>query len=521
MEMSKDLWEDFDTGEVYIRDRWQFELKSEFFPRSTLSTSQYVQEFYLFIPSSLQINPNTYPKHQFYFDQTNFIRYKTPRFTFDELFDLNNQASPFTRLFSLPVKADNSSEYEHLEDELKLFANVVRSSLRDEIKSLISKITSTNSEIDPDLEMQVTDLCKNLNQVYQVYDQIKLKYLNVITSPFFVQQVTYTREFIDGIISHYLTRLLESVRLKNQKGMANIDDMLCSFLINQNFFESNLSLNSISNRANKIQGEQFLYKSSLLNKFVLDALQLTTNRFSMDQRYHHWISSLSAGVAMLLYFSLYVWLGGVFIINSAPFIFLTVIIYVLKNQIEDWLNTVSYLHASRLFSDYTTVIQSLDRKNTLGKIQEFVTFIRPEQLSEELRDIRNTESHTTLEGLQRTENVLFYKRIIEINNTICNTRRHGFNIIFRFNIHQFLHKASDPLETHLILDPITRKLLHIHLPKVYHLNLIIKTTEASVAVPSRGNEVIKPRVEFKVLRIIIDKNGIKRIEQLEGQQAQH
>lgn len=73
--------EDLTSGELQIRDRWQFELKSEFFPSSSQKNSHYNQEFYFFIPNALQINKLTYRKEDFYIDLTNLIRYKTPTFS--------------------------------------------------------------------------------------------------------------------------------------------------------------------------------------------------------------------------------------------------------------------------------------------------------------------------------------------------------------------------------------------------------------------------------------------------------
>ena len=45
------FWEDVDSGEVHIRDKWQFALKSEFFPQPEKSQNHSIDEFYLFIPN--------------------------------------------------------------------------------------------------------------------------------------------------------------------------------------------------------------------------------------------------------------------------------------------------------------------------------------------------------------------------------------------------------------------------------------------------------------------------------------
>lgn len=506
------LWEDFDTEEVHIRDKLQFELKSEFSPQPGLPFNQYTQEFYLFIPNSLQINPGTYSKSQFYFDQTNLIRYKTPEFTFEQLFDRNDPRSPLTRVFKLCGSDDTPLHREQLSDELKLLANVVRSALRDEVKGLIALLSATTHTGDfTNFKSRTELLCKNVRQFHESYAEVQQKFLSHWSDQTFYSQLLYIKEFISDVVSHYFAGLLENLRLKTSGNLQAIDDMLCDVLLLEMRANDMLSngKQGKSGKSNSIEGENYLYRYGLLNKFVLDALYLTINRFTLEQRYQHWIGGLSAGIAMLLYLSLFVWLGTVFVINSAPFVLLTVVTYILKDRIKEWLRSYSYLQASHWFPDYTTIIQTLDQKSDLGLIKESFSLIDPDQLPQQLRDARNAEFNTVLETFQRPENVLFYKRIVSIKTLQRDhevSRRHNLNIIFRFNIHRFLLKASDPIERHLTLDPLTRKLIDLRLPKVYHLNMII--------VSSVMNNGDKARTELKKLRIVVDKNGIKRIEQL-------
>lgn len=211
---------------------------------------------------------------------------------------------------------------------------------------------------------------------------------------------------------------------------------------------------------------------------------------------------------MLFYFSLFILMGSVFVINSAPFIILTVGIYVLKDRIKEWLRILSYQNVSKWFPDYTTEIFSPDKKNKIGVIKESFSFIEEPQLSEELRQLRNAEFHSVLEAVRRPESVLYYKRSVSLNGASksSTSRRSSLNIIFRYNIDRFLRKASEPFEEVLTIDPATQQLVPLYLPKVYHLNLIIRTTLTEGDKP--------PKIDLKKLRIVINKNGIKRIEQI-------
>src|SRR5262245_28711441 len=115
-----EYFEDLQSGRIQIRDKWQFEFKSELFPFSHLRSNIHTQEFYFFIPNSLQINDQTYTKAQFYQDQTNLIRFKTPTFTFEELIDKDNAEVPLVRILMLCDLTYSKETEELIEDEIKL-----------------------------------------------------------------------------------------------------------------------------------------------------------------------------------------------------------------------------------------------------------------------------------------------------------------------------------------------------------------------------------------------------------------
>lgn len=508
------FWEDIDSGELHIRDRLQFALKSDFFPQQGSTRNYYTQEFYLFVPGSLQINRTTYSSEQFYLDETSLIRYKTPEFSFSELLDRHNEASPLTRVILLCDKENTPENGELLAEELKLMANVVRSTLRRESKQLIFLLQSARvvSTASRDFITAINHLCDSHDQLRATYAQAQNTFQIKWKDPLFLRQFVYIDEFLSDVSIHYFTGILENLRLTSHEHLMEADAALCKVLVNEvqrSNQDSIVHKNSNSDSTSALEGENALYRANLLNKFVLDALLLVTNRHSLNQRFENWIGGISAGVAMLVYFTLYVWLWGIFVINSEPFILLTVIIYVLKDRIKEGLRAASFQVAAKLFPDFTTVIQSTDQKRNLGVLKESFSFLTQTQVPQEIKEVRNAQFHAVLETFQRPESILFYKRAVQIN-TIAkphDPRLSALNVIFRLNIYRFVRQASDPIESHLTIDPKTLKLKNVKLPKVYHLNLIIRSTS--------WTEDHTPKVELKKLRLIVDKNGIKRIDQLQ------
>ena len=463
------------SGEIHIRDKWQFELKSEFFPLKGGAQNVYTQEFYFFIPNSLQINEENYSKSNFYNDQTNFIRYKTPIFTFTSLIDPTNSLSPLARLRCLKGQ-------EGYVDELKLLGNIVRSALRRQTHAIVEMLEASPFDKSA-VEKAVALLCDNLRCLHSEF--------TVLMEPD-DSYYLYTNQFLRSTICHYLTGLLTKIR-SSHHDLAATDTLICQLLVEEQEAPTN-------------GGEPTMYRQGLLNKFILDALLLVTNRSSPDKRFKNIIGSFAAGIAMFIYLMFFIWQGQMFLINSEPFILATVVLYILKDRLKEGLRALSFRQALKWFSDYTTEILSPDGTTQLGKLKESFSFLNSDTLPQEIIEMRNKEFHSILEEFPRPETIIYHKKRVEMYPlaTRQRARRHGLNMIYRFTIFRFLNKADNATTSYLTIDPSNFHFLRQTLPKVYHVNIILRNRYTKADGTTQ--------VELKKFRLILDKNGIKRIE---------
>src|SRR5689334_19493388 len=79
-----------------IHDRKQFEIKLEYQPSGDDPKSRYLVETWCFLPASLNVDAETYPRADFYADLHNYIRLKTPVLALDEI--LAAPHSPLVKL---------------------------------------------------------------------------------------------------------------------------------------------------------------------------------------------------------------------------------------------------------------------------------------------------------------------------------------------------------------------------------------------------------------------------------------
>lgn len=504
------FWEDFEKDEIHVRDKWQFELKSTFVPISTQPESIFSQEFYIFIPNSLQINDQTYPKARFYEDQTNLIRYQTPPFSFSELMDIHNKNSPLTRLKLFQKHSAAVDEEQAFEKELKLFANVFRSTLRDNVHIIIEGLLrAQDSESLQSCLKMVHQLVNQVQPALKKYCDEAQELSLTWTETEHIKLLGYVRDYLSISINYSLSTLLDAIRQLHQPIFQEMDAVLCKILKEEKEYRENRHLEPLQMNQDSNLNESILYQSSLLNKYFIDVLLLITSRAAIDQKYRNLIGGIAAAIAMSFYILLFIWQGAVFVINSEPFILFTVIIYVLKDRLKDELKTLSFNQAFKWFSDFKTEIISPSGRFVVGELKESFSFINENNVPKEVAEVRSREFHTYLETIKRPERVIYYKKTVTIFKNLTqedSSRLQALNIIFRYDIHRFLSKASDPYEPHVTLDTETLELIQKEMPKIYHVNIILKT---SLAQPD-GSQ----KTELKKFRLVIDKEGIKRVENI-------
>lgn len=498
-------------GEIHQRDRLQFELKSDFIPTSQIKKNIYSQEFYFFIPAVLRVNKYNYSKQQFYRDQTNLIRYKTPELSLKEIIDEKSRFSPLKKIYSSINSLQTSENIKTIQNELKLLGNIVRSALRRDCQLLIEEFDDCKNSNDFKKEIwneKINVFYQEIKEFYCRYYQMQEKFTEKWSDSILFKHFLYVSEFISNSISFYSTGLLDHLTNFIEDKFAVSKERLSKLILEEDEKNKDLYHISIDEDEDSSQNEYILYRKGLLNKFVLDSLLLNFKTKAPKDQYSHLIAGIAAGIAMLFYLLLFIFQGDVFVINSTPFVILTVILYILKDRLKDGIKTLYKKKSFKWFPDYTTKIYTSDKQHKIGKLTESFSFVNHKQLPGNIKHIRNIQFHTILETVKRPETVIYYKKELTLES--CkkkkNRETHSLNTIFRFNIHQFLQKASNPYTSYLKLNSENLELKERRLPKVYHLNIIMLNKH--FANDSQIEE------EIKKFRLIVDKNGIKRIESL-------
>lgn len=506
--MIEDFWTESNEGEIHARDHLQFELKSEFKIHPELSQNLYRQDVFIFIPSTLHINQQTYTKERFYHDQINIIRYKTPSLSLLELMNSSQSNSPLYRIKHFLELGEKKFPLASVTDELKLFGAIYKARVREKVYAIIETIESPSSlEQTSHQSQEIAVLCEETHHVLEMFRSLRG---SAIADYPHLLSLFRTFKYIDEILSvtteDYFLILLKALR-NNGEHHQQSDQMVCQSILREKMYRQAHDLGPKTSPKHRFVNEAVLYREGLLKRYILESLRLQSHRFSLEEKHKDMLGAIAAGIAMFIYMGLFVWKSPVYVLNSFPFVALAVVLYILKDRVKEGIKNIYHRQARKWFPDYSTEIKS-PKGFKIGRLSENFSFIEPEDLPKGFLHIRNHQFHDELEAMKRYETIIHYKREVLLNKQKNNQedRRKELTAIFRFNVSHFLEKAGNPVQPILSIDPYTQEITEKMLPKVYHLNIIIQNTFLDLNGETES--------EIKLFRVVVDKHGIKRVEHL-------
>lgn len=515
-----DLQDALSEGDIHLRDKTQFELTTEYIPSRPSQTSNYTLKFYFFIPAALQINAETYSKQQFYADETNFIRLKTPSIALKSLVEPLSSEHPLFRAQQILERASTKegNEENAAVEELKLYANMVRSAIRMESHRVWTLLHSASEEREMRKALEdLQELCLNIQALRNNFFKWKNSLTHLLQEGHLEEYIRYIDEFISTLCEHYEASLLQALEQVEERPTfpSNLSDLFLQ--VKQQLTEcmAKESQHRIEHQERSVfaddpekASEYMLYRKGILKRFVSEALLLSMTRTEPRKTFLEFITPLIAGFAMLLYLYFLSFHSTHPIFDSGAFIMVTAFLYVMRDRMKERFKQVASRLSSRWFPDYQTTIRTPSGTLTLGTISEWVNFCEDQTIPDTIKTLRKQNFHGELHQAKRAESVLCFSKKVRLFPKIeqGESRSHAFVDIFRYNISRFLIKADDPYKEELVFNPLLQKVEYIKSPKVYHIPIILQYN----FVNTEGHE----ETVYKCYRIILDKEGIKRIEKI-------
>lgn len=473
-----------------IHDKLSVEFKVGFEGSLCQEQSEFAINTWIFLPSSLDVSPATYSKQDFHRDVKSNIRLITPDYALRQLAD--SQSKPYSNLCdaveALGTTASETMAEQEYRFQLKLYASIYKSALRDEVEHL--KVIE-----DPSLfEFQTLRFLEDLKQSTDLFRSLRRS----IAEPF-VAPYSYADEFMSHITEVRMHAILKRSSALGVGG--GFQSTLLSSIEREQQYKRRVGYATLSPEPQALSANAALVaRHSLLKKHVESALYLKVDTQRDGKAVEQFWFGIAAGMAMIISTLIALPFQHYWAQYPTLIFIILVVAYMFKDRTKEYMRGLFSNQLKNRYFDQRTDIKLKDQN--IGWIKESVDFVPDGKLPADVLSLRQRSSIEMDEG-QLREQILFYRKRVLVDNTLLRNRWsydfEGIHDIMRFHLRTITQKMDDPITSVSTLD--TKGCLHnIAVPRTYTLYMVMQFLEKGSNTP-----------EYKVFRIVCTRDGIVEI----------
>lgn len=451
---------------------------------------------WIFVPNSLDINPENYGKKQFYRDIKSNVRLITPVYLLREI--AQDDSLPLVSLKRALENIVNNPTKEQLdayEYHLKMFAAIFKSAFRDQIAHLSNmRSFETAGYLVDDLVGSTRDVLMKYRQLFRIID---VPTVSEKTRSYF----RLCDEFMSHVVELRTIRVISMIKNSlNPEAYEAIKGEFMKLLRYERDYKLSMGYGVINNEPE--HDRQLVYHHGMLKKFVESELYIRLDKkkdgVALEQIYY----SIAAGVAMIFATGV-AWHTQVRYGNITwPLFIALVVSYMLKDRIKDLLR---YYFAHKLGNKYFDKKASVTiGKHRIGEIKEGFDFISASRTPAEVMELRERASSVEDESRVFEEKILLYRKHVTIDDETLAANAdypmRGLNEIIRLHLNRFTHKMDNP---EVPIDTIDDdgKLFSLKVQKLYYVNIVFQLQHDE-------------KKEYHHFRIAMTRKGVLNITEL-------
>jgi hypothetical protein len=252
--------------------------------------------------------------------------------------------------------------------------------------------------------------------------------------------------------------------------------------------------------------ETYVYRTGLLKKYCSSVLFLRIRREQPRRRWQEVLSAAAAGIAMAFATVIAFWAQARYSRLGLQLFTILVVAYMFKDRIKEGARGTFSRWLARHLYDRKIVIDD-PAGGWLGICREKVEYVAPAEVPGDVRELRERGRDPTLIEAERElrGSVIRYRKEILLSGRRLRGRRGGAAVtdILRFHVARLLHQMDEPSQEIEWVDLETRRLEPIRAAKVYHVDVVFRFQAGGAPATT------------SLLRLILDRRGIKRIERSE------
>jgi len=482
---------------VKVHDKFSVEIKMGYEPRKDRKVNEFSVKTWLFVPSSLDINSNTYKKEDFYNDFNSNIRLITPPYLLRDIAIRNNSVFQYLEeAFQKVANRPNPKNEANYEYHIRMFHTILRSSLQREIQHIL------RNELSDDRQYLIDEYIANVGKIGRRYRDLR-RIVNVssIQKELF-DYYLFGDEFMSNMIeqhSHYLHRGLQKI---HHSDFENSKEAIIKVVKAEIAYKKSKGYLVVEEKPND-KNRWFVHRQGAFKKYFEGQLLLNSRKKKEGVLAMQILYSLAAGLAMIFGASLTFLFQKSLGTLTMPLFVALVIIYMLKDRIKDLSRLYLVGKINKRFFDHKTVIR-VKGDEKIGWCKESFDFVHEESVPLRVMKHRNRSRIVDVESRGVGEKIIFYRKLLRLDQKALDNSYGDYNItgvvdIIRFNVSRLIQKMDNPeIPLYFLQDEEFEK---IYGEKVYFVNMVFRFK-------------LDDETSYRRYRIIFNRKGIKKVEKV-------
>ncbi|MGB5261796.1 MAG: hypothetical protein WBO34_14925 [Gammaproteobacteria bacterium] len=384
------------------------------------------------------------------------------------------------------------------ENQIRLFCCILKSSIKDHV----ALIVETHSPADRGLliEHYRTSVVKSLSRFRKLGETADLSSMDERIRSIYALADEYSSIFVE----QNTFDILERAGNIEDDSAGNHRAMLLELIKDEKRYRTKKDYPSVASADS--DNEEFLYRRGALKRHMESILFLNTRVRAEGKITEQVIYSLAAGLAMVFATAIAFLTQQKYGNFTLAFFVALVVSYMFKDRLKELGRLYIYKKVRGRFFDQKVHIYGGSGGKRLGFSREGFRFISEASLQPEISSLRNRDPLTRIDNERLGEKIILYRKSLQIFSRDFEQIYHGIPIdgltdIWRIDMNRFVRKMDNPKKPVFVLDG--KGYRNAKASKVYHINLVIRY------VAAHGEE-------YKRLRIVLSRGGIKRIEEIEN-----
>ncbi|MFZ4582618.1 MAG: hypothetical protein ACOYM7_08200, partial [Paludibacter sp.] len=437
------------TVHTKIHDKFSLECKIAYKARRKHKVNDFMLNTWIFVPNSLDINPATYSREDFYKDIRTNTRLITPVFLMREIVSstaipLHNLESAMKHMASSPTRS-TIAEFEY---QIKMFSAIFKSAIRDQLAYIYNAAHADDKEqLVKEFLIEIEDILDKYRKLAPI---IKTPTVNQVVYNYYA----YGDEFMTNLTEKELFGIINKFKHQNEIELLEILKPLILEVLEKEkqhkITYNYLHVEPESSNKNK----DLLFRLGALKKYVESDLFINAKKKRDGVLVEQVYLSIAAGLSMVfatgVAFSFQQTYGNL----TMPFFVALVVSYMLKDRIKELMRFYFAQKISAKYYDNKTTISIKEKE--IGISKEGFDFILDANIPKDILRVRNRIPLIEADNRYANEKIILFRKTVTINRKVLDNSS-NYNIdgiveIVRLNLLSFMRKTDNPEVPLFVLD---------------------------------------------------------------------